>query len=168
MPSSRSIARFVAIALVSLTLLVSMCLGSGLGGGDAAPDFSVKDVDGITHELEAFEGKVLLLEFFTTWCVYCTDQLPVLDEVRAKYPEDQVAILLVDADDRESKDKVADYRVKYDITWPMAYKASSMGEDYMVDAYPTTVVIDGDGVVQYYHTGTVSQDKLMEAIDDLV
>jgi len=149
-------------------MLVSMCLGSGLGAGDAAPDFSVKDVDGITHQLEDFEGKVLLVEFFTTWCVYCTDQLPVLDEVRSKYPEDQVSILMVDTDDRESKEKVADHRVRYDIPWPMAYKASDMGEDYMVDAYPTTVVIDHDGVVQYYHTGTVTKDKLIEVIDDLV
>lgn len=160
--------RYVAVSLVGLTLLVSMCIGTPLSPGDAAPDFTVDDVDGIEHQLEDFSGKVLVVDFFTTWCVYCPDQLPVLDEVQDRYHEDKVAILLVDSDDRESKDKVAEYRVKYDITWPVAYKASTMGEDYLVDAYPTTVVIDGDGVVQYYHTGTVSADKLKDVIDDLV
>jgi thiol-disulfide isomerase/thioredoxin len=161
-------ARLAAISLVSMTMLFSMCIDGGLGKGDPAPDFSVKDVDGITHQLSDFEGRVLVVDFFTTWCVYCADQLPVLDDVRAKYPEDQVAILMVDSDDRESKDKVAEYRVKYDITWPMAYQASDMGTDYLVDAYPTTVVIDGDGVIKYYHVGTVSGDDLMEVIEGLV
>jgi thiol-disulfide isomerase/thioredoxin len=160
--------RLVAVGLVCLTMLFSMCLGSGLGKGDPAPDFSVNDIDGITHQLDDYEGRVLVVDFFTTWCIYCFDQLPVLEDVREKYPEDKVAILLVDPDDRESKDKVAEYRVKYEITWPMAYKASDMGTDYVVDAYPTTVVIDQDGDIQYYHTGTVNGDKLIEVIDDLV
>lgn len=168
MSPSRPRARLLAVSLVALTLLVSMCIGTPLGAGDAAPDFSVKDVDGITHELDDYQGKVLVVDFFTTWCVYCTDQLVVLEEVRDRYPEDQVAILMVDSDDRESRDKVAEYRVKYDIPWPVAYKAGDMGEDYLVDAYPTTVVVDGDGVVQYYHTGTVSGDKLRDVIDDLL
>jgi cytochrome c-type biogenesis protein len=168
MKGSSRTPRYVVVALVSLTMLLSMCLSSGLGPGDTAPDFSVNDVDGITHQLDDYEGRVLVVDFFTTWCVYCTDQLPVLDEVRDKYSEDEVAILMVDPDDRESRDKVAEYRVKYDITWPMAYKASDMGTDYMVDAYPTTIVIDGDGVVQYYHTGTVTASKLKKAIDELV
>jgi thiol-disulfide isomerase/thioredoxin len=164
----RRTARLVAVALVSLTMLVSMCLGSGLGEGDPAPDFSVKDVDGITHQLEDYEDRVLVVDFFTTWCIYCFDQIPVLENVRDKYPEDQVAIIMVDSDDRESKEKVAEYRVKYEITWPMAYEASDMGSDYMVDGYPTTVVIDGDGVIKYYHTGTVAEEELMEVIEDLV
>jgi thiol-disulfide isomerase/thioredoxin len=168
MPERRHAARFIAVALVSLTMLVSMCLESGLGEGDPAPDFSVKDVDGVTHELADYDGRVLVIDFFATWCVYCIDQIPTMKEVRDRYSEEDVAILWVDADDSESKEKVAAYRVKYDISWPVAYKAGSMGEDYIVDAYPTTLVIDGDGVVQYYHTGTVSGDKLKEVIDDLV
>ena len=168
MPQRRQATRYIAVALVSMTMLVSMCLGSGLGEGDPAPDFSVKDVDGVTHELADYGGRVLVIDFFATWCVYCTDQIPTMEEVRDRYSEEDVAILMVDSDDRESKEKVAEYRVKYDISWPVVYKAGSMGEEYMVDAYPTTVVVDGDGVVQYYHTGTVSGDKLKNVIDDLV
>ncbi len=156
------------MALVALTMTVSMCIGTGLGKGDTAPDFTVTDVDGIEHSLEDFEGRVLVIEFFATWCVYCTDQIPTMEKVREDYAEDEVAIMFVDSDDRESKDKVADYRVKYDLQWPVAYKAGDMAEDYMVDAYPTTVVVDGDGLVQYYHAGTVSEKKLLEVLDELV
>ena len=168
MTSRSRTARYVVVALVSLTMVFSMCIGGGLGTGDTAPDVSVKDVDGITHDLASYEGKVLIIDFFATWCVYCTDQLPTMEEVRAKYPEDKVAILMVDNDDRESREKVADYRVRYDITWPVAYGGGDMGQDYQVEAIPTTVVIDGDGVVQYYHTGTVSASKLIKTIDELV
>ena len=163
----KSLARFSLVSLVALMVTVSMCLGSGLGKGDEAPDFSITDVDGITHQLSDYEGKVLVIEFFATWCTYCTDQLPTMEKVRQEHSEDDLAILMVDADDRESKDKVAEYRVKYDITWPGAHKGGDMATDYLVDAYPTTVVVDGDGIVQYYHTGTVSEDKLMEVVGEL-
>ena len=156
------------VMLVALTMTVSMCLSTGLTKGDDAPDFSVTDVDGITHQLEDFEGKVLVIEFFATWCTYCTDQIPTMERVREDYTEEEVAILFADADDRESRDKVAEYRVKYDLQWPVVHKAGDMASDYLVEAYPTTVVVDDEGVVQYYKTGTVSEDKLLEVIEGLV
>ena len=160
------VARVVLVMLVALTVTVSMCIGSGLGKGAPAPDFSERDVDGITHRLADYEGRVLVIEFFATWCTYCTDQLPIMEKVREDHPEDQLSILSVDGDDRESRERVAEYRVKHDIQWPVVYKAGTMAEDYMVDAYPTTVVIDGEGVVQYYHAGTVSERGLVEAVEE--
>jgi len=161
-------ARTVLVALVALTMTLSMCLTTGLEEGEDAPDFSINDVEGISHSLDDYSGKVLVIEFFATWCTYCTDQLPEMMDVRDKYKESEVSILMVDNDDRESKDKVADYRVKYDIPWPVAHQGGSMAQEYLVDAIPTTVVIDQEGQVQYYHTGSTTAEKLEKAIDELV
>jgi cytochrome c-type biogenesis protein len=169
MASRSNVARTIAVGLVALTLLLSLCLSSeGPSKGDQAPDFSVKDVDGISHSLDDYEGRVLVMEFFATWCTYCYDQIPVMKELQNHYSESDVAILWVDSDDRESKEKVAEWRVDQEITWPMAYKAGSMGEAYGVEAFPTTFIIDQEGVVQYYHAGVSSASTLKEVIDDLL
>ncbi len=168
MVQRRFLARVSLVSLMALMVTVSMCLGAGLDKGDQAPDFTVTDVDGITHQLSDFSGKVLVIEFFATWCVYCTDQIPSMEKVLEEHPEDRVSIMMVDADDRESRDKVAEYRVRYDLSWPVVHNGGDMATDYLVEAYPTTVVLDGDGIVQYYHSGTVSEDKLLEVVGELV
>ncbi len=162
------VVRTTLVALVALTMTLSMCLSTGLEEGEAAPDFTIKDVDGITHSRDDFSGKVLVIEFFATWCSYCREQLPEMEEVRKAYGEDEVAFLMVDNDDRESKEKVADYRVANDISWPVAHQGGAMAQRYLVDAIPTTVVIDQDGDVQYYHTGATTAEKIKSAIDELV
>lgn len=169
MTDRSKLARTAAVALVAMTMLFSMCLSGGSPSvGDSAPDFTVKDVDGISHSLEDFKGRVLVMEFFTTWCVYCYDQIPVMEELMDTYPESQVAILWVDSDDRESKEKVAEWRVNQEITWPVVHKAGSMGEAYVVEAFPTTFIIDQKGTIQYYHAGTSSANTLKQVIDELL
>ena len=79
-----------------------------------------------------------------------------------------MAFLLIDQDDRESRDKVEKYRDDNSIGWPVAYNGGDMGTEYRVDAIPTTVVIDGKGIVRYYHTGTTSKGDLKDAIEDLL
>ncbi|NIP34535.1 MAG: hypothetical protein GWN18_06285, partial [Thermoplasmata archaeon] len=59
MPRRSFLARATLVMLVALTMTVSMCISSGLGKGDTAPDFTVTDVDGIEHSLEDFEDRVL-------------------------------------------------------------------------------------------------------------
>jgi cytochrome c-type biogenesis protein len=166
MVTRTTLAKASLVVLVALAMTLSACISGGLDTGEAAPDFSVTDVDGIEHQLSDYEGKVLVIEFFATWCTYCTDQIPTMEKVREEYSEDQVAILFVDSDDRESKDKVADYRVKYDLQWPVVHQGGDMGADYKVEALPSTVVVDREGKVQYFHEGTVKESKLLEAIDE--
>ena len=166
MRSRSSLAKASLVVMVAVTMTVSMCISGGFDKGEDAPGFSVTDVDGIEHELSDYEGRVLVIEFFATWCTYCTDQIPTMEKVRDEYSEDDVAILFVDGDDRESKEKVAEYRVKHDLQWPVVHKGGAMGVDYKVEAFPTTVIVDGEGKVQYFHEGTVKESRLLEAIEE--
>ena len=161
--------RFLAVTLVSLTLLLSACLGGTSDPvGDRAKDFTVVDVDGVAHNLTDYRGRVLVVDFFATWCGPCSDQLLELKELRGDLDEGQVAFLTIDIDDQESEGLVASYRDARDITWPVAPHGRKVGEDYNVEAIPTTVVIDGDGVIRFYHTGVVRADKLKDVIEDLL
>ena len=161
--------RALAVTLVSLTMLVSLCLGDTSDTvGDEAKDFTVLDVDGMPHNLTDYRGKVLVVDFFATWCGPCASQL---EELLALWPElnhSSVAFLAIDIDDSESLDLVTSYRDTKGIGWPVAYQAADVGSDYNVDAIPTMVVIDGDGVIRFYHTGVVSREELKETILDLL
>jgi peroxiredoxin len=158
----------VAIALVATTMLLALCFGESDLVGDKAPNFTVVDVDDQAHNLTDYRGKVLVVEFFATWCTYCSQQLDELKDLRRDFTEVEVAFLMIDIDDRESEEKVRDYRDSRNIGWPVAPKGEKVGDDYDVDAVPTTAIIDGDGVLKYLHSGVVKADKLKNTIQDLL
>lgn len=161
-------ARFVAVSLVGLAMLFSMCLGSPALEDEKAPDFTVLDTEDRAHNLTDYRGQVLVVEFFATWCGPCHSQLEELKDLRGRLPADRVAFLQIDSDDRESRSKVAQYVEDNDIPWPVAYNGGSVGADFNVDAIPTVAIIDGEGVVRFYNTGVVSADKLEERVDELL
>lgn len=163
-------ARMAAISVVCLTMALSLCLEdiSSLDVGDEAPKFTVLDVDDRPHNLTDYRGRVLVIDFFATWCGPCANQLSVMKDLRDELPVDQVAFLMIDIDDGESRAKVLAYRDDNGIGWPVAYGGKDVSQDYDVEAIPTTVVVDSDGMVQYYHVGTTSKSDLKDAISDLL
>ncbi len=170
MPFRSPNVKVLAVSIVSVTMLFSLCLGglAPIGEGDEAPGFTVLDVDDGPHNLTDYRGRVLVVDFFATWCGPCYVQLDTMKEIRDEVPLDQVAFLLIDNDDRESREKVTKFRNDNEIAWPVAYKGGDVGQEYEVEAIPTTVVIDQDGIIQYYHVGTTSKADLKEAIQDLL
>jgi peroxiredoxin len=138
------------------------------GVGDAARDFTVLDVDGVPHNLTDYRGRVLVLEFFATWCSYCGEQLEELKDLRGRVPGDRVAFLHVDSDDRESRELVADYRDKRDIGWPVVHGGGGVADDYGVQAIPRTFIVDQGGVVRYSHEGVARASSLEGRVADLI
>ena len=170
MSTRPALARLTALSVVCLTLVLSLCLGEAqtLGVGDDAPDFTVLDVDDRPHNLTDYRGRVLVIDFFATWCGPCANQLSVMKDLRDELPTDKVAFLMIDIDDRESREAVSAYRDSKGIGWPVAYGGDDVGDDYDVEAIPTTVVVDAEGVVQYYHVGITSKTDLKVAISELL
>jgi peroxiredoxin len=159
----------LAVALVSLTMVTSLCLsGDSDSVGDKASDFTVLDVDNVAHNLTDYRGKVLVVDFFATWCGPCGSQLVELLELWPQLNHSKVAFLAIDIDDSESLALVGSYRDSKGIPWPVAYGAGDVGSDYNVDAIPTVVVMDGEGIIRFYHTGVVDADNLRETIQDLL
>lgn len=119
---------------------------------DPAPDIKAKDLDGKDLSLGNYKGKVILLNFWATWCGPCRAELPDLIQLQAKYKDRlQIIGMVVDADDEsEVRDVVRDEGINY----PVAITTSEVRMAYGgIAALPTLFVINTEGGVVQKHVG---------------
>lgn len=123
-----------------------------IGDPDAAPSFAVKGMDGKTVSLEAERGKVVLLNFWATWCGPCRMEVPDLVELQKKYDGRlQVIGLVVDDDDEEA---VRSFAKRYAINYPVAMATDEMRFQFGgIPALPTSFLIDAQGRTVQKHIG---------------
>ena len=119
-----------------------------------APAFAVTTLDGQHISLDDLQGKVVLLDFWATWCGPCREALPHLRDLAKKFQGQPLVILSVSLDSDEQKWK--DFIAKNEMTWPQ-YRdggfTSPISKLFSVTAIPHTFTIDTDGVLQDEHIG---------------
>ncbi len=118
------------------------------GDGKLAPDFALTTTDGKTVRLSDFRGKVVVLDFWATWCPPCKAEIPDFIKLYSQYKGDGFQMLGVSLD-RGGVDVVKPFMKDYGINYPIM-----MGDDQVVSAYggisgiPTTFVIDKQGNIR--------------------
>ena len=144
--------------------------------GDPAPepDVTFKDLDGKDVPLSQYKGKVVLVNFWATWCEPCQVEIPWLIEIQQKYSSQGFTILGVDADD-EGNNVVSAYTAKerFNVNGeklPMNYPILR-GNDAVADkfggllGYPTSFLISRDGKIVKKVQGLVDYDEIKKAIE---
>lgn len=131
-----------------------------------APPFTVTALDGSRISLDDLQGKVVLIDFWATWCPPCREALPHIREIAKKFQGQPLIILSVSLDNDEQKWK--DFVAKNEMTWPQ-YRDGGFGGPvaklFAVTAIPHTFTIDADGVLQDEHIGDASiEGKLKKLI----
>ncbi len=123
--------------------------------GRAAPDFTVKDVDGSEHKLSDYRGRDVLLVFWATWCPACNVEIPHLIKLRKEFDEKELAILAMSNEPGEHLKNFADTK---GINYPVApLGASPLPQPYAdVRSIPTSFFIDRDGTIKLAAVGLVS------------
>ncbi|HWP41671.1 MAG TPA: redoxin domain-containing protein [Blastocatellia bacterium] len=112
-----------------------------------APDFKVVALDGQELSLEKYSGRVVLLDFWATWCGPCIAEMPSVKKLYQKYSKDGFIIIGVSLDDDYLK--LQNYLRKEAIGWPQYFDESGhLARLYRVKAIPYTVLIDHDGVIR--------------------
>ena len=130
------------------------------------PPFSVTTADGHKISMDDLQGKVVLLDFWATWCAPCRDALPRIQQVAKKFKDEPLVILSVslDTDARRWKEFIE----KHEMNWPQYCDGGFMGpiaKMFGVKAIPHTFTIDADGVLQEEHIGDASiEGKLKKLI----
>jgi thiol-disulfide isomerase/thioredoxin len=144
------------------------------GAGKPAPDFTLKSVDGKNVNLAQYRGKVVLVNFWATWCDPCRIEIPWLIEMQQKYSAKGFTVLGI-AMDEEGKSVVAPFveKEKFDVNGNpslMNYPIV-IGDEQVVDkfgglfGYPTSVLISRDGKQIKRITGLISYDEIASAIE---
>lgn len=141
-----------------------------LSEGDTAPDFTAQTADGKTFTLSEQNGKVVLLNFWATWCGPCVGEMPAFEKLYGEYKE-EVAILAVNC--VEDKDTVDQFISDNGYTFPIAYDVDgAVNMKYPTAGIPYTLVIDQDGIVKNIYLGADGAEKQYEeyksAIDALL
>lgn len=115
--------------------------------GKAAPDFSLRDLEGRTVDLRALRGQPVLLDFWATWCGYCLQALPSL-ELLHRGLKDRLAVFGID---NEEPELAREYLQKYGYTLRTLVDRKDQAVNlYHVNEWPTTVLIDSDGKIVFY------------------
>ncbi len=131
--------------------------------GKPAPDFRLPDLHGKTVALADFKGKIVLLDFWATWCAPCRQEMPDFEKLHREFADKDVAILAIDVG--EAQAVVAPYIEKEKYTFPVLLaEGSDVPDRYGVNAYPTLVAVDPAGRVAAYLVGNRPASGLRDAI----
>jgi peroxiredoxin len=132
-----------------------------LAVGDPAPEWKLVDSQGKAHALSDYRGRVVVLDFWATWCGPCAKVMPRLEKLQKKYSERGLVVLGVSSFD--TGDPVALMK-KRGISYTLLLKGEEMAPSYGVTSLPVLYVIGADGRVVYSHAGPDTK-KLEDLIE---
>lgn len=138
-------------------------------GKEKAPDFTLVDINGEQFNLSDQVGKVLLLDFFATWCDSCITEIEHLKSLHNKWPEDQLLILSISVDPNSDTVQILqNFTQQNDMVWPVARDTANVADKYGVSLIPHLVLIDAQGYRIQDHIGSTSETTLNSEINSLL
>lgn len=142
----------------------------------AAPDFTLKDQYGVEHTISDYKGKVVFLNFWTTWCGYCKQEMPDIESLYQEYGLNQEDVVMLGvanprsdaspfSQDSMTAEEIGRFLEENGYTYPTIMdETGEMFAAYGVRSFPTTFMIDKDGNVYGYVTGALSKAVMQDII----
>jgi cytochrome c biogenesis protein CcmG/thiol:disulfide interchange protein DsbE len=132
-----------------------------------APDFALTDADGSSIALSQHRGRVVLLDFWATWCTGCKVEIPWYIEFQKKYARQGLTSIGVAMDD-EGWDKVKPYLREHPISYPIVLGNPDLVKPYQITNMPVTLLIDRQGRIADAHVGMVVRETWEQEIRKLL
>jgi len=148
-------------------LLLTSLLVTGVASAASKADLNAKALDGQKVHLKDLRGKLVVLNFWATWCGPCREELPMLVKTANASTNPDLVFIAVSVDDSQTQVKVPGSARQFGITFPVWVGAN--GDDlYKLskgEAVPATIFIDRDGTIEARVSGQIRENELKERID---
>jgi thiol-disulfide isomerase/thioredoxin len=149
-------------------MLFSGCTNKGeQASADAAPDFTLQDMNGKTVSLSSFKGKVVIIDFWATWCPPCRAAIPGLERLYKAYNTKGLVVLGISVDEG-GWDLVKEFETGLGVTYPVLKGTDDVSVKYLVRSIPMLVITDRAGKVRKRFIGMMSEEDLENEVKALL
>ncbi len=129
-----------------------------LESGIMGPEVPLNDLQGNTVRLSDYRGRVVVLNFWATWCIPCIQEIPLFQEFQDRYPQ----IAVIGVNEEEPRDKVSQFVEELGITYPIWLDSQvKMARELRISMLPTTIILDEKGEIRFRHYGLMSEKQLV-------
>ncbi len=140
----------------------------GIWVGNPAPDFTLEASDGSTRHLSDYRGKVVVLNFWATWCGPCKYEIPWFIGFQKEYAARGFTVVGISMDDTGWK-VVRPFMAEHQMNYPVLLGDEAVNKSYLgIEALPTTLVLGKDGKIAFLHTGLIGQAEYRAEIESLL
>ena len=141
------------------------------------PNIVLYDQYGKKHNIEEYKGKVVVINFWATWCGYCVEEMPAFEKVYKEFGSNKKDVIILGVAGPKTKqnlnnvdvekDKIISFLNKNKITYPtLMDETGKFFDDYKVRALPMTYVINKDGYLEGFVNGAITDEQLRKAINE--
>jgi len=134
------------MAMAMALTLLPQC-GKGVKESSSAPGFTLQSLEDRELTLTSLKGKVVILDFWATWCAPCREAIPHLIQLHKDYQDKGLAVIGMNVDKGEGE-KVRRFVQSVEIPYPILFASEEVARSYGVTALPTTVLIDREGKIR--------------------
>ncbi len=139
----------------------------GSAVGERAAEFNLPSSDGKTLKLSDLEGKVVVLDFWATWCPPCRKEIPGFVDLQTKYKDRDVVVVGISVD--QSWDPIRPFMTSYRMNYPVVLGNQDLVKQYNVlEGIPTTFVLDRDGIIRARHVGYRPPDVFVKEVESIL
>ena len=145
--------------IAALAAVLMLALPVWVGAADVqAPGFTLQSLDGRTVTLGQYKGDVVMINFWASWCGPCRQEMPLLDSIYKQYKD--MGFVLLGVNVEPDAHNANGWLKKTPVSYPILYDPKSqVSQLYQVQAMPTTVIVDRQGIVRFVHNGYVPGDE---------
>jgi thiol-disulfide isomerase/thioredoxin len=136
----------------------------------AAASLTLPDLSGRRHSLEEQRGRIVVLNFWATWCVPCREEMPLLQRIHERYAGHGVVVIAASVDDESTRPQIAPFLKKLKISFPVWTEATvaHMREFGLGEELPATVLIGREGEIAGRILGVIERKDIESRLDHLL
>jgi thiol-disulfide isomerase/thioredoxin len=154
---------------LGIFVLVMFLLNQNKMKGEEGYFFKTKSSYGVDFDLEKYRGKVIVLDFFGTWCPPCIKMIPTFVELSSEFKGKDVVFLGVHSvTNNPGNAQIKSFSEKHKIKFEILHGTPDIERVYQIESFPTIVIIGKDGKIQHHMGGIHGKKQLKKIIDNLL